>query len=96
MATFVSFRDYPVETVRATYLRDIVDKGQTLISVEFENGVTEVLANNDAWIHGKTNSSDFYNKFDEPGQLYEITVTGHRWSLISAYRNIIAVKPIQQ
>lgn len=59
------------------------DHGKYLI---FTDG--EVFQDTDAWLNGKTDSSDLYSKL-EPGGTYHCTVNGWRFSPFSWYRNIL-------
>jgi len=53
-----------------------------------------VFENDDVFIRGKFNSSDFYNNLKE-GKTYELTVVGMRIPFLSMYQNIIHYKLIK-
>ena len=64
-----------------------------LIYAKDPNGTTYTFENTDAYLRGKTNSSDIqsylYSIADKP-ILVKLTVTGWRISLLSKYKNIIS------
>jgi hypothetical protein len=43
------------------------------------------------FLYGKTNSADVQG-FLQVGETYELTVVGWRWSLVSSFKNIVAVE----
>lgn len=53
----------------------------------------EVFENTDAWLNGKTGSSDLYNLLEE-GQTYECEINGWRVSLLSWYRNLLSCEAV--
>lgn len=66
-----------------------------LIFCKDSSGEIIVLRNEDSFLKGKFNSSDFYGKI-EIGSSYRFTICGKRIPFLSMYPNIIEIEKIHE
>jgi hypothetical protein len=101
LAAVASFATQAHVSIVITHLDDqATSKGHHyLIAGRFADGHQEVFENTDAWLHGKTTSSNLQFSL-HTGEHVNCLVNGFRNGLFSSYRNILsctqAPAPAQQ
>ena len=82
-------------TVNEKVVKRYNNRDKYLIFTTKFNGEKEVFEDSDSLISRKFNSSDVYASL-ESGKKYDIQVYGWRIPILSAYRNIEKVNPIEK
>lgn len=97
IAILMMFGVFTQETVTGKIIARQVVEGDTYFVFQHDNGVIEVLRNDDNIFFGKTNSPEFDVNL-QPSQLqrYEIKVNWVRGTVLSGLRNILSYRKLDQ